>query len=254
MKKIIASVLLSAVMLFALAMPAFATVDGEFVDSVTGEQAPGITGPVTGTTGSGEGVSFGEGDLRITPVTDKDQLPEEDKNALEDVLEGLEDGTIDIPEEVKEELGDDAVVKDLFDVTPVSDELKDHLDNGGDVTFTLDANVGPDEEVAVASWVDGEWVMAKNVVNNGDGTITVTMDKICPVAVFVEGAGVPGVCKVCHGFFPYLAGAPLFDGVCIICFVLIALGLGAVAYAAGRYMKKKKEEKKEEAEKAKETV
>ena len=101
----------------------------------------------------------------------------------------------------------------------------------------------------VAAWVDGQWVMADKVVNNGDGTVTVTMSKLCPVAVFVKGAGAAqgdvedGVCKICHTFFPYLGAAPLFDGVCIICFGLICAGLGTVAYGAGRYMKNKKDKK-----------
>ena len=89
------------------------------------------------------------------------------------------------------------------------------------------------------------------------------MSKICPVAVFVKGEGTPapeatpqpdepaggdeigeGDCKICHTFFPYLGAAPLFHGVCIICFLLIALPICVVGYII--YRATKKDEKKKE--------
>ena len=247
MKKITA-IFMTAIMMIVMAMPAFAT---DFVDSVTGQPAPGVEDVTVVDKDNNVIDNKGDSGIRITPISEKDTLPDDDKEALEDVFEGLTDGTMDIPQEVEDAFGDDAVVKDLFDVTP-DDEVAKELENGNKVKFKLDVDVDPDEDVMVAAWVDGEWVMADEVVNNGDGTITVTMSKLCPVAVFVKGTGAAqggtavGPCKICHGFFPYIGAAPLFDGVCLICFILIAVGLGSVAYAAGRYMKNKAEEKEEE--------
>ena len=244
MKKITA-IFITAIMMLTLAMPAFAT---DFVDSVTGQPAPGVEDVTIVDENDNVVEDKGKSGIRITPISEADTLPDEDRKELEDVFKGLSDGTMDLPEEVEDAFGDDAVVKDLFDVTP-DEDVAAAMEDGNKVKFTLDAGVNPGEDVMVAAWVDGQWVMADKVVNNGDGTVTVTMSKLCPVAVFVKGAGAAqgdvgdGVCKICHGFFPYLGAAPLFDGVCIICFVLICAGLGTVAYGAGRYMKNKKDKK-----------
>ena len=44
----------------------------------------------------------------------------------------------------------------------------------------------PPVEVAVFSYVDGEWIEAVSVTNNGDGTVTVVFEDICPVAFAVK--------------------------------------------------------------------
>ena len=259
MKKITA--ILTAFMLFVtLAVPAFA--EG-YAESITAKPAPGIVDSGDGTIGS---VVDGEDnevddiditDLVITALSDADDLPEDAKEELLDVFSKIEDDTMEYPDWLKDLLGD-IVVKDLFDVSAVSDRLKDHLADGNSVQFTLDINIGPDDLVAVASYVDGEWINALECINNGDGTVTVTMSKICPVAVFVKGEGAPqpdepvggeeigeGVCKICHTFFPYLGAAPIFHGVCIICFVLIVIAICIIAYIIRKVTKKDEEENEE---------
>ena len=38
-------------------------------------------------------------------------------------------------------------------------------------------------------YVDGKWQPVVDTINNGDGTVTVKFDKICPVAFLVPGSG-----------------------------------------------------------------
>jgi hypothetical protein len=42
--------------------------------------------------------------------------------------------------------------------------------------------IDPDEVIEVYVYIDGQWVTVKNVTNNGDGTLTVEFEDICPVA------------------------------------------------------------------------
>jgi len=37
------------------------------------------------------------------------------------------------------------------------------------------------------SYVNGEWIPAEEIINNGDGTVTITFKQLCPVAIAVEG-------------------------------------------------------------------
>ena len=151
----------------------------------------------------------------------------------------------------------------LADGTVEAKDIIDYLAEDHSIQLTFDANVGADDLVDVASYVNGEWLAALEVINNGDGTITVVLPAICPVGIFVEGepvapeatpeAGEPvegepaeGDCKICHTFFPYLGAAPLFHGVCIICFILIVLAICVILYIIRKLTKKDEEEKAED--------
>ena len=152
----------------------------------------------------------------------------------------------------------------LADGTVEAKDIIDYLAEGHSIQLTFDANVGADDLVDVASYVNGEWLAAIECINNGDGTITVTLPAICPVGIFVKGEetiapeatpqpGEPaggdeigeGDCKICRTFFPYLGAAPIFHGVCVICFTLIVLAICVVGYIIYRATKKDKEKKEE---------
>lgn len=89
----------------------------------------------------------------------------------------------------KAAIGHDAdhlVVKDLFDVTVLCDELKTNLAPVGntiDLTFELPVNA--DSFVVVMTYKNGEWAPIEKTVNNDDGTITCTFEDFCPVAILV---------------------------------------------------------------------
>ena len=172
MKKVL-TVMTVVVLSMALSISAFAV---GFVGSATAEQAPTIVGGGT-TSGDSEG---GSG-LVVVPVAgaDKSDLTDEQKEELKSVYDQISKGEMEFPEEVGKELGDNAAVKDVF-------YLDGELEEGETTEVTLDAGIGADEKVVVAVLVDGEWVTVP-AVNNGDGTITLTMDVLGTVAIFVEG-------------------------------------------------------------------
>ena len=257
MKKLTA-ILASVMLIIAMAMPAFA--EG-YVDSITAKPAPGIVGGddnIIGTVLDENGNNIAdihEGDIVITGITEMDQLSDEAKAELEKALKEIKDGTAELPQALKDLLGNNPVAKDLFDVTALAEDIINHLEEGHSIQLTFDANVGADDLVDVASYVNGEWLAAIECINNGDGTITVVLPAICPVGIFVEGEPVApeatpeasnpvegepteGDCKLCRTFFPYLGAAPIFHGVCVICFVLIVSAVCVVSYIFYRVMKK----------------
>ena len=260
MKKLTA-IFMSVMMLMVMALPCYAVNGDGFTSSVTGDPAPGIVtdGDVIGYVVDENGNIIDEvkeGDIVITPLSDKNSLPDEARKALEEVFNAIENDEMEYPDELTDELGGQPVAKDLFDVTVVSEDLQKFLDEGNSIKLTLDTKLPGDENVVVAAYVDGQWVLASECVVNEDGTITVVMDKFCPVAVFVKGADMPvggdgeGDCKICHTFFPYLGRAwlfpnTLFNGVCTICFLLVMAAVIIVSYLIYRYFKKKKEDKKD---------
>lgn len=247
--KRLTAILTAMVLCVAMVMPAYATVG--YVDSVTAKSAPGIVaeGDVIGAILDENGNKVDDllsSDIRITALADADTLPDEAKQELLDVFAAIENGTMDYPEWLTELLGDNVVVKDLFDVTAISDRLIAYLEDGHSIQFIMDVNLADGMLAAIGSYVGGEWVEAVEVVNNGDGTVTVTLSDLCPVAVFVEGEGGEPVggdepeegCKVCNLFFPYLGSAPFVDGVCIICFSLIVLAVCAAGFVLYKVLKK----------------
>lgn len=172
MRKVL-TVLAVVVLSMALSLNAFAV---GFVGSATAEQAPTIVGGET-TDGDSEG---GSG-LVVVPVAgaDESDLTEEQKEELKSAYDQLSKGEMTYPEEVGKTLGDNAAVKDLF-------YLDGELTEGETTEVTLDAGVAAGEKVVVAVLVDGEWVTVP-AVNNGDGTITLTLDTLGTIAIFVEG-------------------------------------------------------------------
>ena len=264
MKKITA-LFISVMMVVALAVPVFA--EGAYVESITAKPAPevvgdgGVIGEVVGD--GSEAGSIGEGDLIITPFVDRDKLDDEARRNIEEAFDKIKSGEASYPEVMKELLGNNPVAKDLFYVEAVGAGLLEDLTNGKEIRFTLNVGIGAGEPVVVATYVDGEWVVATETVNNGDGTITVTLSKLGTVGVFVKGEdatepsvtpepGEPvdgdgvgeGNCKICHTFFPYLGTAPIINGVCIICFVLIVIAICVVTYIIYRFTKKDEDEDK----------
>lgn len=83
----------------------------------------------------------------------------------------------------------DLVVKDLFYVEDLCDDIGNFLPtNSATLNLTFKAGVPQNAFVAAMVYVNGKWQPAPNVVNNGDGTITVTFDKLCPVAFLVPSS------------------------------------------------------------------
>ena len=130
-----------------------------------------------------------------------EHLTEEKVQELQTIFTELSEGTTKLSDlseafnahvaEVfgEEKTADDLVVKDLFDVTITDEELESYLaQEDTRINLTFDAGLKEGQFAAVMLFKNNEWLMAENVTNNGDGTVTATFDHFCPVMIIVEQA------------------------------------------------------------------
>ncbi len=87
----------------------------------------------------------------------------------------------------------DYVVSDLFDLTLVGTTAEDVdtvFKDGGTLTVTLALDIPTDADFHLATLCEDEWVVLDKdqVVNNGNGTVTVTFRELCPIAVIRASA------------------------------------------------------------------
>lgn len=119
-------------------------------------------------------------------------ITQEERDLLLDVYAKIADGSMELP------LKGGFVVRDLVDVSFKNEScrsLADHNDKAAalkeeGVVLVADFKLGvsKDTEVAVLTYIDGEWEEIEEVVNNGDGSVTCTFEDICPVAFCVREA------------------------------------------------------------------
>lgn len=182
MKKVI-SLITALAVCFALACPVFAAED--FVPSIGYKDGPDIDEA----TMDGEIITDCLAVTSISEAKNKStDISQEARDELLDVYDQLSDGSMKLPME-----NNDYVVRELVDVSFTEtcvnggDGHKEKLaEDGTTVTITFDMGVDADTEVVVMVYVDGKWVPAEEVKNNGDGTVDVTFEDICPVAFCVE--------------------------------------------------------------------
>ena len=187
MKKIICMTV-ALLMCLCAVTPAFAS-EG-FVPSISYKDHPHVSFPVTLVDNDGNEIDkIEEGCLVVTSIGEVDEskdIPEDARKELKEVYEKLKDGSMELPTDGKQ----DYVVRDLFDVSLIcTDGHKEQLEQEGvylEVTFDL--KIGTDTDVVVKVFLDGEWVSVPKVTNNGDGTVTVLFEDICPVAFAVSEA------------------------------------------------------------------
>lgn len=195
MKKFLCLVI-ALVLCLSIAVPAFAAAS-EFVPSITYKPEPIIV-PVEKDGVEYAGVMLDENGeildyvehacILITPLGDiwdaQANVPTEIKELLEKVHEGLTSGELEINCEKHD--SDKMVVRDLFDVRLVCDEHPVMLEEGAVLELTFDLGVNADDEVCVSVYDDesGEWT-TMDVVNNGDGSVTVAFTSLGVVAFSV---------------------------------------------------------------------
>lgn len=168
----------------ALTGPAFAA-ENSFVPSISYKDGPEI-----------EEAKQGEESIRscivVTSIPDaknkSTDIYQEDRDLLLEVYEALSDGSMELP------LDKDYVIRDLVDVSfkktecvePGHGHKEELAKENTTITITFDMGLTKGVEITVMTYIDGEWVPAKSVVNNGDGTITCVLEDICPVVFCVE--------------------------------------------------------------------
>ncbi len=180
MKKVLSCVLVIMMLTFTFTMVASGA---GFVPSVSYKPAPEIV----------DIVDHEHDDcIIITPVSEAEEskdLPQEKKDALLEQYEKLSDPDIKISELVPD-FEDDLVVKDLFDVTIICSEINENLhEDGYNFDVVLKTPVAEDAEIYAMIYVDGKWSKIP-VVNNGDGTITITLEGEGIIALLVPAEDV----------------------------------------------------------------
>lgn len=207
MKKIVTA-LMTLVLSLALACPVLAA---DFVESIGYKPAPEIVvlkeedgKSIIGYIEDEEGnkITIEHKDcLVITPVSEADssqEIPSEEKEILlkeyNDFatgkkklsdIEGLDEYAKKILGEGKD--ADDLVIRDFFDASLICDEKEELKKDGTTIDLTFKVGVGKDTPINAIVFLNGEWQLVKNVVNNGDGTVTCTFEDLCPVAFIVPG-------------------------------------------------------------------
>ena len=115
----------------------------------------------------------------------------EEKAALLAAYEALVDGSETLPIE------GEYAVREVVDVSFKNEGCrlipehgnKDEALKGEGVTLTVDFAMGVEAgaEVAVFTYIDGQWNAIVEATNNGDGSVTCVFEDLCPVAFAVLG-------------------------------------------------------------------
>ena len=183
MRKIM-SLMVALLLFVGLVCPAMAA-ESVFVPSISYKDGPDIEEAVL----SDQNVT---GCLVVTSITEAREkttdIYQEDRDLLLEVYEKLDNGSMKLP------LEDDYVIRELVDVswqkTSCVEAEHGHKQwlqkENTTVSVTFDLGVNKSTEVVVMVYLDGKWVEAESVVNNGNGTVTVVFEDICPVAFCVK--------------------------------------------------------------------
>jgi len=212
MKKIISSIV--ALMLI-LSIPVNCFAAAGFVNSITYKPAPDIViieddgKKVIGYVRDEEGniISTEHEDcahedcIIITPVSEAEnttKIPRETADSLIEEYEKLKEPTTKLSdvcegldEKVKKETGgkygaNDLVIRDMFNITEVCENIKLHLPKDGYVFETsFDIGIGKDEYITAMIFQNGKWVPIHKMVNNGDGTVTCYFQGLGHIAFLV---------------------------------------------------------------------
>lgn len=193
-------------MILVMTVPTFAA---DFVPSIGEKPSPEIEkGEIVDGDGNKIEDLFG-GDIIITPIggVDDADIPQDAKDKLEESYKELLNsglGAIEgLVDKLKDALGDEAdaddlTIRDLFDVTVTDPDILEIIKDGGKLKVTFNVNMDADEFLAVLVYVDGEWVLASNYIINADGTVTVVLDQLGPVAfltaardMYADGQNIP---------------------------------------------------------------
>ena len=253
MKKF-ASILLAALLVFTMALPASAAVN--FVDSVEQKPAPAVES-MTDESGNevsaiirdenGEeihGVSIDSGELIVTPISQASQAAQAISEMLTNAYAQIQQA--DTIADLVPTIGDflqtigsaaqvaDLVVRDVFDVSLTGTAAEYLAQEGNNITLRFDLGLAPSATLIVLHNYEGsnwEIIPDDRVVQNADGTVDVTFDSLSPIAFVVDStetdtsastdANAPTSPQTGDSSLPPVAGAGL-----------IALGCVALASAA----------------------
>ena len=214
MKKLTA---ILAALMTAACMTAGTAMAADFTPSVTGKAAPET---VTVTTESGEEAvaiirdangaevqGLTADSLTVTSVANASTADAEVTAALTAAYAQIQEASsvadlVPDTDSVLEAAGSvftsaDLVVRDLFDVS-IDDAARELLDAGNSIQIGFNLGISADDEVfCLHNYSGSEWELIDPslVINNGDGTVTVTFSSLSPIAFAVgseEAAAMTG--------------------------------------------------------------
>ncbi len=163
MKKLL-SLMLALVMIASLATVVFA----DFVPSISEKPAPELVD---------DDLDCDHNDpITVTPVSDPDASDE-----LKEAYERLESGEDELPTDIS-----NPVIRDLFEIEGNCEDAE----NAEELDITIDAGVDPDQPIDVFGYVNGAWRKLPSK-NNGDGTITVTINGFGIIALVAGSTRLP---------------------------------------------------------------
>ncbi len=198
MRKLICLVA-ALVLCLAMMAPAFAT-ENEFVPSIEYKDGVEIVEAIM----DGEEVDPCLIISTIKQAAEKTtDINQHDRDLLQTIYDMLLSGEMTLP------LENQYVIRDLLDVSFRYNDCRQNPEHGNKpeilkqegitLTITFKMDIDADEDIKVLTFIEGEgaarsgkqkvngqWVPAKNVKNNGDGTLTVEFEDICPVVFAVE--------------------------------------------------------------------
>jgi len=206
MKKVLCS-LLALVVLAAMALPVLAAGD-DFVPSITYKDAPEIvvTEDELGNEiaavvrdEAGEVVDYifttELASSSIAKVEESETLTSDEKALLKDVYNKITTGEMKLPYEKVEAVKEQTmVIRDLIyltirDVSPLSAagvlEVTPLANEKTRWEISFNMGVEADTQVVAMTYNNNEWTPAHKVVNNGDGTVTCTLDSLGVLALSV---------------------------------------------------------------------
>ena len=198
MKKVIC-LLIVLMLCLSMAAPAFAAED-DFVPSISYKDGPEII--------KGEQDEKDVTDcLIVTTIKEAEdkvtEITQYDCDLLLDVYDKL------MKDEMRLPLENDYVIRDLVDVSYKYNDCRTAEGHGNKpeelkapgktVTIVFDMGLAAHEKLIVMTYIEnpnartseGTWVPVESVVNNGDGTLTVVFEDICPVAFVTELGNAP---------------------------------------------------------------
>ncbi|MGN1095782.1 MAG: hypothetical protein ACI4QR_05290 [Eubacteriales bacterium] len=243
MKKIIASVL-TIVLLFSLA---FACVAADFTPSVTAKPAPEIVpidpenpDVITYVKDANNNVTpVALSQIDVTALAGKEEASSEEiKKNLEKAYNDVNDGKLDkIIIQMSEQVGENLVASDLFDVT-VTDEILEALNSSDDAYLPVRFKVPyVPASVLHLDTKTNTWksVAPEDIIDNKDGTVTVNFRSLCPV-IFLKATGEP-------------APEPAKDGIptwviVLICIAVLAVIVIIIVLVSGKKNNKNTDKKK----------
>ncbi len=126
--------------------------------------------------------------VTVAQALDKNsKIPEHMREELLDVYNKLNNGDMKLPYDKLDTKykAKDFEIRELIAAELCDEHTKMLAEDGVTVEITFYLGVQKTDKVYVMTYIEEEWDNVVKVVNNGDGTVTVTFEELCPIAFSV---------------------------------------------------------------------